>query len=278
MIGVIADDLTGAAEIGGIGLRYGLKAEVFVGADSVRPSDSTRLVCIDSDSRSAIPAHAAKLAAKAAAALAALRPEWIYTKVDSVLRGNVLAEVEAITAELGLRGSLLVPANPGFGRIIRDGTYYVKGRPISETDFARDPEYPRWSSDVRALLGLPPEDQMLVKPGACLPERGVALGEVSSAEDVAHWARQRSIGKLCAGGAEFFEAVMNIEGRQQRVRPQTQIGTGAAGLFICGSLSDATQKFVAASKSRGVPVFYLPEAAAGATRPAAALEEASRKI
>src|SRR5262249_7676529 len=149
MIGVIADDLTGAAEIGGIGLRHGLKAEVILQGECDGEAD---LVCVDTDSRSCTAKEAARRAAAAARKLRKAGAVWIYKKVDSVLRGNVLAEVSAIRQALGLHAALLVPANPRFGRVIREGRYFVKGKPIDQTDFARDPEYPRRSSSVLKML------------------------------------------------------------------------------------------------------------------------------
>src|SRR5882672_3582695 len=151
MIGVIADDLTGAAELGGIGLRYGLQAEVVLEGKCDREAD---LLCLDTDSRSCRANEAARRAAAAARKLRMAGAVWIYKKVDSVLRGNVLAEVSAIRQALGLHSALLVPANPGFGRVIRKGRYFVKGKPIDQTDFARDPEYPRRSSNVLKMLGV----------------------------------------------------------------------------------------------------------------------------
>src|SRR5580765_6323598 len=151
MIGVIADDLTGASELGGIGLRHGLKAEVVLQGECKAKAD---LLCLDTDSRSCTAKEAARRAAVAARKLRKSGACWIYKKVDSVLRGNVLAEVRAIQKALGLRSTLLIPANPRFGRVIRDGKYFVKGKPIHQTDFARDPEYPRKSPNVLKMLGV----------------------------------------------------------------------------------------------------------------------------
>ena len=97
MIGVIADDLTGAAELGAVGLRHGLRAEI---VRSGKPSGRADLVCVDTDSRSCEPAAAAKRAAAAAKMLRAAGAKWIYKKVDSVLRGQVTAEVEAVMKQL----------------------------------------------------------------------------------------------------------------------------------------------------------------------------------
>src|SRR5437879_7404231 len=138
MICVIADDLTGAAELGSIGLRCGLAAELFVRPRRLNPEVPTGLVCVDTDSRSSGSSEAAARASQACGVVSSTQPAWIYKKVDSVLRGNVVAEIAAIMQELGFRRALLAPANPSFGRIIRDGRYYVNGKPISETHFAHD--------------------------------------------------------------------------------------------------------------------------------------------
>src|SRR5215467_6378115 len=128
MIGVIADDLTGAAELAGIGLRYGLESEVVVCGKCTAANPD--LLCIDTDSRSCKPGEAARRAGHAARELRKAGARWIYKKVDSVLRGNVITEIRAIQKTLGLRGVLLVPANPCFGRVIRHGRYFVNGKPI----------------------------------------------------------------------------------------------------------------------------------------------------
>ena len=63
MIVVIADDLTGAAEIGGMAWRHGLVAEIQVEIDLSSPVD---LIVVDTDSRSLSPAVAAERVMKVA--------------------------------------------------------------------------------------------------------------------------------------------------------------------------------------------------------------------
>jgi uncharacterized protein YgbK (DUF1537 family) len=264
MIAAIADDLTGAAEIGGIGWRHGLSAEIVVGAEHLEPTPLARLIAIDSDSRSCDSEEAALRAAQAAAET---KPKWIYKKVDSVLRGNVLAEIEAIRQTLGLKLALLVPANPSTGRTIRDGQYFIDGKPLAETDFARDPEYPRSRSDVLWLLDAQRSSRVrILKPGEPLPESGIVLGEVSSSADVEHWAARRSETMLCAGGGEFFTAILKATGEGRAPRPSGKETPAARELFVCGSASDYTRNFVSESASKGVPVFRLPRGPAIETR------------
>ena len=86
MLGVIADDLTGAAEIGAVGWRHGLRAEITLGGAQDSDAD---LICVDTDSRSCDPLEAGKRAAKAAGMLQDCGADWIFKKTDSILRGNV---------------------------------------------------------------------------------------------------------------------------------------------------------------------------------------------
>src|SRR3954471_8394078 len=125
MIGVIADDLTGAAEIGAVGLRHGLRTEIIV---TGKPSGKADLLCVDTHSRSLSAREASQRVAKATRQLSAAGVQWIYKKTDSVLRGQVTAEIETILKELEFQRALFLPANPSLGRTIRDGKYFFQGK------------------------------------------------------------------------------------------------------------------------------------------------------
>ena len=322
MIGVIADDLTGAAEIGAIGLRHGLRAEVVVwSAESaisshggegwqettpkilgaIRPETPTKertphpaplpfrkgegahasqqqvhgqasviseisadLVCLDTDSRSCEAEEAGRRVASAAQRLLAAGAMWIYKKVDSVLRGQVTAELEALLRELRLDLALLIPANPSLGRVIQGGNYFIRGKPIHETEFARDPEYPRTSSRVLELL-TPPKNWLLTvcQVHDALPASGFVIGETASIADLQQWAARRAPGILPAGGADFFAALLVASAHHISPAPPSIKAPKATTkeLFVCGSTSDSARDFIAAARHQGTPIFSLPEAA-----------------
>jgi uncharacterized protein YgbK (DUF1537 family) len=265
MIGVIADDLTGAAELGAVGLRHGLRAEIIVrngkGRLEFRHGTSSDLVCVDTDSRSCTAAEAGRRAAAAAKQLAAAGAKWIYKKVDSVLRGNVTPEIEAILKQLRLKRALVLPANPALGRVIRNGRYFVRGLPIHETEFARDPEHPRHSSSVIELLG---RSKCFSVNIARLPDpppaNGIVVGEVATARDLAQWAARLKPGTLCAGGSGFFDALLTANGLAARVL----VSGDSHGffelpeLFVCGTTSRSAREFLAAARRNRTPIFSLP--------------------
>ena len=122
MIAVIADDLSGAAELAGVARASGLSAEVQTQFTADTDAD---VVCVDTDTRSRSEVDAAHIVTKVSRQIAAARPDWIYKKCDSVLRGHVRVELRAFMAVFSLSRLLLIPANPSRGRVIRGGKYFA---------------------------------------------------------------------------------------------------------------------------------------------------------
>jgi uncharacterized protein YgbK (DUF1537 family) len=277
MIGVIADDLTGAAELGAVGLRHGLRAEIVRRGE---PSGRADLVCVDTDSRSCEPAAAAKRAAAAAKMLRAAGAKWIYKKVDSVLRGQVTAEVEAVMKQLKVERALLLPANPSLGRTIRDGQYFVHDKLIHKTEFARDPEYPRRSSQVVRLLAAPENFLLRVVNGdRSLAAGTIVIGEASTAADVQSWAEYCDAKMLPAGGSEFFNALLAGEISHPPTAEHFSPATAGREFFISGTSTHEARQFALAEKRRKTPVFSLPqELAWGAEFTPAAIEAVTQRV
>jgi len=258
VICVIADDLAGAAELGGAALRHGLTAEVQLAFDADSDAD---VLCVNTDTRPCSAGEAASLAAQAAAGCRQAGVDHIFKKVDSVLRGWVAVELNAMLPALGRERALLVPANPVRGRVVRDGRYWIDGQPLDQTDFARDPEYPVHSAAVLALLGTAGTESMHLLPvGSPLPPRGILVGEAASPADLAAWAGRLDVATLPAGAAEFFSAFLTSIGHAEGGdRPGA--GRGAAprrALFVCGSTTDATRAFLRDVETDGVPVQRMP--------------------
>jgi uncharacterized protein YgbK (DUF1537 family) len=278
MIGVIADDLTGAAELGAIGLRHGLRAEI---VRSGKPSGTADLVCVDTDSRACEPAEAAQRAAAAAKLLRAAGAKWIYKKVDSALRGQVTSEVEAVMQQLRLERALLLPANPSLGRTIKAGHYFLRGRPLHKTEFANDPHFPRRSSHVLRLVKVPEKFSMRLANGDRLLTDGtIVIGDAETSADVQGWTASCDSQMLPAGGSEFFNALLNAEAPVLEHGPATlpELST-AKEFFVVGTSTQAARKFVAAARLRKTPVFSLPqELAWGAEFTPPAVEAVTQRV
>jgi uncharacterized protein YgbK (DUF1537 family) len=257
MIAVLADDFTGGAESAGIGLRYGLKTEL---QTELNPAAQLELIVLDTDSRALIPSDAAEKIRTTLKALESASPEWIYKKADSVLRGPVLTELEAAMEASGKDRTLLVPANPSLGRRIRNGRYFIDGKPLEQTGFADDPEHPASSSDVIELLG--PAQSVHVcarRYDQALPKQAIVVGDAECYEDLKAWATKLEERTLPAGGAEFFSAILEARGFTQKPRTATvKPPEYEPALFICTSGSQASRRMVEQARAQGVPVCEMP--------------------
>jgi uncharacterized protein YgbK (DUF1537 family) len=258
LIAVIADDLAGAAEMGGVALRYGLTAEVQTEFNARRGID---VIVVDTDTRSCMAQEAAQRVADVIEQCRKQGARQIYKKVDSVLRGHILAELTVLLTTWGKSRALLVPANPGLGRAIVGGQCFIHGQPLHQTDFAWDPEYPATTSDVLVLLGpAGPFPVTVMKPNDDLPEQGILVGEAARQPDLAAWARRLDDRTMPAGAAEFFGAVLSAAGLQPRERLCVEVmpAGDTSALFVCGSTSAYSRSFCGSCEARGLPVLRMP--------------------
>ena len=146
MVFVLADDFSGAAEIGGIGHRYGLRTEIQLSLDLNTTAD---LVVLDTGTRSLNEGEAIKKILDTGIALNQWnKPFHLFKKIDSVMRGHLIPELNALQDCFAFNRILLMPANPGRDRKIIDGEYLINGVRLHETVFARDPDFPVTSSKI----------------------------------------------------------------------------------------------------------------------------------
>lgn len=146
----LADDLTGALEVGAKFAAAGLRSVVSFGWRE----DAAPVLVIDTETRHLAPAEAAARVRRHAAEGRRRGVAFVYKKTDSTLRGNIAAELAAVT-EAWDAPLVYAPAYPAMGRIVRGGVLYVDGTPVSETEFGRDALNPVRSSDVRGLIPCP---------------------------------------------------------------------------------------------------------------------------
>jgi uncharacterized protein YgbK (DUF1537 family) len=157
---------------------------------------------------------------------------------------------------------VIVPANPGLGRVIREGRYFVQGRPVHETDFAHDPLHPIRSSDVREMLGETGGLPVTVgRAGQAATAEGLTIGEAVSREDLLAWANRVDEGLLAAGAAEFFDALLEGRGLERRSPVgATALGSSDRRLVVSGTTSDRGRRALQDARERGIPVLPMPEA------------------
>ncbi len=147
---VIADDLTGALDTALQFQQAGWRALV-----STRPGvwpDEGEVRALSTESRHLPAAAAAACVLAAAHDLRGGPALRVYKKTDSLLRGNVGAELRAVRQALGQAPLVFAPAFPAGGRTTVDGVQRLHGAPVAQALPGRDPRAPVTESRVPTLL------------------------------------------------------------------------------------------------------------------------------
>lgn len=150
---IIADDLSSATDCGAQAVRNGLAVVVPLKSYSLPPQASTaQVISVDTDSRS-LPVEQAHTKVKVAAGeLVAQGWTNFYKSVDSTLRGNLGAEIEAVLDIVRPDCAIIAPAFPKYGRTTVQGVQHLHGRPLHETEFGTDPTAPVKDADIARRL------------------------------------------------------------------------------------------------------------------------------
>ncbi|MFE5162447.1 four-carbon acid sugar kinase family protein [Streptomyces sp. NPDC056697] len=171
----IADDLSGAAEVAAALCSRTTRSRVVLvgrpevvsggGVSVLDPRHPGEATVLDLDSRYR-PATEAAEAVRDALRLSSPDGEadgdtgrdtdgetLVLKKIDSLLRGNVAAEIAALAE--GGAGVVLAPALPIAGRVVRSGVVHIGGVALHEGDAWRAETVPPPASVAQALGGLP---------------------------------------------------------------------------------------------------------------------------
>ncbi len=253
---VIADDFTGAAEIAGIGLRYGLAAAILREGSAGSPQ-AHPLTIVDTDSRLLPPEQAAARVQAALRAHHAPDDTLLFKKIDSVMRGPVLAEVQAALAATGRSTAIVIPANPSRNRIIRGGHYHVAGIPLHQTEFAADPHHPALTSHVVERIG---GAGLAHARDATEPlHAGIIIGNAASSEDMRSWAARVTTDCFPVGGADFFTALLGHAGYLPLARSPEATPANVARLLVCGTTSITAHAALDRAAAAGTPILNMPQ-------------------
>ncbi len=243
---VIADDITGAAEMAGIAHEAGYDVRLVCGGDTA--TSGTTVIATDTRSMTEdeaiaetrrITSHLSPLTSHPSP----LTPH-LFKKTDSALRGHVVAELKTLMETMGYQRAVYLPANPSKGRIIKDGVYYINGTPIDQTDFSFDPEFPAKTAVLRERF-----------PDA--EANGIVMPDAESKEDIQKVIATYDDGHtLFAGAADLFEAVLARNPSASMTSRTSSIFSPshpsfASTLFLCGSTQSKPLDL-------GIPVTAMP--------------------
>lgn len=240
MIAVIADDITGAAEVAGIARRFGLRVCLSTAESLGYRVPACDVYVVATDTRSMSEAEAAAESRRVGETVAAMPGvKHIFKKTDSALRGHVVAELKALLDVTPYTSALYIPANPSKGRTISDGTYYIDDKPLHLTDFAFDPEFPAFSSQIADRL-----------PG--FRQAGITFADVTNIGDIEKAMLSAAPDTLLAGAADLFTAYLRHNVAQVSECKPSEVSLDMDDIVVvCGSTQSRPEV-------TGLPVSYMP--------------------
>jgi uncharacterized protein YgbK (DUF1537 family) len=223
MIGVIADDVTGATDVAAALRRAGLRTLLALGHGSVDASVDPDGIVIGLKTRS-LPADEA--VAQSLAALAVLRErgaDRIYIKYcstfDSTSEGNIGPITEAVAHALGAGMVVTTPAAPLHGRTVYRGHLFVGDVLLAETHMRDHPVTPMRDSSVPRLL-----TAQSTQPVGMLPLEVVQRG-ADAVREAMHRARADGIRQLIADAVTDADLAVLAEATEDE-----PLVAGSAGL------------------------------------------------
>jgi uncharacterized protein YgbK (DUF1537 family) len=225
LIGIVADDLTGAADavapFAQRGFQAGVGWELSHGVPRFRMGDAEALAC-DTETRDlrrqpeswiTVPVR------RATRRVAELGARVIYKKIDSTLRGHLRLELEAMRYELPDRLALVCPAFPANGRTVQNGVLCIDGMPWTSTDFA--PPYHVDQPTVRAAFS------MIHDPTAADLSGSVIRGGSDAVEADLDRLRAAGVQTVFCDAAD--DAHLNVLAQVILRRADTYLPVGSAG-------------------------------------------------
>ncbi len=283
LLGVIADDFTGASDIAntlakGYGPEGGLQTMQYLGVPAAPPASDVEACVISLKSRS-IPA--AEAVAQSLAALDWLEANGCSQIVfkycstfDSTPEGNIGPVAEALAHQLSVMGVAVCPAFPDNGRTIYKGHLFVGDRLLNESGMQHHPLNPMTDSDLRRWLSLQCHDPVglldwpVVRQGAGAIRKALASkaqkGERLVIIDALTNDDLLSIGSACAevklltGGSGIALGLPRNfihSGRAKGGRPQVKAVSGPEAVLV-GSCSRTTLNQIAVHR-QDHPVFAI---------------------
>ena len=248
---IITDDFTGALDTGIQFTKQGDKIQIAVeqNPENISISDSTQVLVIDLETRPLTAQQAYEIVKYVMIWAKRKNIDYIYKKTDSALRGNVGAELKAVS-DVYKECVYFIPAFPKIGRITKNGNHYINNVLLSETAFAKDPFEPVKHSHMKDIITKEytnievccVEKQIQIKDYLHKIEQGVVVFDAETEQDMKNrlyelkQSQQLKLLAGCAGLAEFLPEILCLKGNIEAVYEKKK------GLYVaCGSLNPITK-------------------------------------
>lgn len=269
LLGVIADDFTGASDIAnsisrGMAGNDGLAATIYLGVPAGANTEAVDAGVVALKSRSIPASLAVRESLQALEWLLAQEARQIFFKYcstfDSTPDGNIGPVAEALADALGVKGVVACPAFPENGRTVYQGHLFVHDRPLNESGMENHPLNPMTDSDIRrwlraqtqAPVGHVPLDT--VRRGSAEVSRaldecaesgnGLVIADAIEDSDLATLGDAVRHAPLVTGGSAIAAALPRNFPASARSSRSTRVAgaVNGPGVVLAGSCSKATRK------------------------------------
>ncbi len=157
---IIADDLTGALDAAGPFCDRGLRVATIVDPQSLSSKiDLSKIdvLAVNSDSRHVPVAEATRRVETITHSIDVEQFNFVIKKIDSTLRGNVVAETVCLASSLNRGLAIVAPAFPEQLRTVKKGYVHVAGVKLGATEFAADKLNPAPKESIHDLFSEHPD-------------------------------------------------------------------------------------------------------------------------
>lgn len=151
-IGVVADDTTGANDIGVMFVNSGYSSKVINYQEDMKINIDTNVTIVDTDSRLDDAQLSYDKVFKATKQLKRAGCSTFHNKTCSVFRGNIGAEFDAMLDALEEEFAVITLAFPKIGRQTKNGIHTVYGELLENSPFSNDPVHPMKKSNLISIL------------------------------------------------------------------------------------------------------------------------------
>ncbi|GGH84809.1 uncharacterized protein YgbK (DUF1537 family) [Pullulanibacillus pueri] len=279
MIGIVADDITGANDIGIMFAKSYYTTDVYrweseqASLDAL--SDHPDVLILDTNSRFDPYNVAYDKVYQATKQLQSVGVTQYYNKTCSVFRGNIGAEFDAMLDALGEDFAIIVLGFPKNGRITKKGLHYVHGRLLEQSEFREDPVHPMTESNLVDILQAQTKRKVgsisfdVVEKGADTLRQTIeqfketyqyVIVDVTDQEDLYTIAQAVYQEKVIAGSSALAEELPKVIGKrsEQTMNMIGDLYDPSKGLLCtAGSLMPQTLEQIEYMRHRGTCVIEM---------------------
>ena len=262
---IIADDLTGALDTA---IKFSSRGANTIVVNAVSPecllpymTEDCDVMSINTATRHADAANAYAIVHDLAVFCMSRGVRYLYKKTDSVLRGNIAMEIDALKDASGVSFVPFVPAYPEMRRTIENGVMYIDGKPLASTDLANDPFQRIRSSragDVFSSIGLNVSVPVSASHVPSPEDGDVIVYDGKTADDLMQTAEVllKAGTRTFAGCAGFADSIASLLFPEEPVVADVEF---SSMLVLCGSVNKVSKSQLDHLVQCGYPRIRLDE-------------------